>query len=144
MASFWSVHGLRNVLDGTRNLTSVTIDLRLLTTAYVPTKGDANWSDISTHEITDSLGSYTAGGSAVASKSFVTDTVNFVTYLTWAAVQWTPVTASNVRWAVSVVDTGTASTSVILGIHDLGGTYNPSNGLARLTPGASGALQLAA
>ncbi len=144
MASFWGVNGLRKVLDGTNNLTSATIDMRLLTTAYSPTKADANWSDISAHEITDSLGSYVAGGSAVASKSFVTDTVNFIAYLTWAAVQWTPVTASNVRYAVSVVDTGVASTSTILGIHDLGGTYNPSNGLMRLTPGATGALQLAA
>lgn len=144
MASFWSVHGLREMFDGTRNLASVTIDLRLLTTAYSPTKADQFWSSISTHEITDSLGSYVAGGTAVSSKAFTTDTVNFVTYLTWAAISWTPVSASNVRWAVSVVDTGTAGTSVILGIHDLGGTYNPSNGLMRLTPGATGALQLAA
>lgn len=144
MASFWSVHGLRAMFDGTRNLSSVTINMRLLTTSYSPSKANANWSDISSNEIVDSLGSYTAGGSAIANRSFATDTVNFITYMTFDAVQWTPVTASNVRWAVTVVNTGTASTSVILGIHDLGAAYNPSNGLMRLTPGSSGALQLAA
>lgn len=144
MASFWGVYGLRGIIDGTIDLSSVTIDLRLLTSSHSPTKIQRHWSDVSTNEITDSLSNYSAGGSAVANKSFTTDTTNFLVYLTFDAVSWTPVTASNVRYAMTVYDTGTASTSVILGQHDLGSAYNPSNGLMRLTPGSSGALQLAA
>lgn len=109
------------IARGDLRLATDTIKLRLCTSALVPnTDTQRFWSDISTTELATG-GGYTAGGIALANKTFIQDDASDRGVFDSDDVIWaSPTTFTGVRYAVLVKDTGIAGTSVLLAAYDFG------------------------
>lgn len=121
--AMWYGLGLRNQVAGTGDVaewgTGVggdTIKVALLADTYTPDQ-DAHdfFDDVSAHEVSGT--GYTAGGVALVGKSFsYTGATNNIV-LDADDVTW-PNSTITARYAVVYKDTGTASTSPLLGLAD--------------------------
>lgn len=99
--------------------------------------------DVSANEVAAS-GTYSAGGVALASVTTTVDTTNDRAYVDATDISVTSFTGSIRRLAL-YKDTGTPSTSPIVGIYDLGSTVSPVAGTfsaAFAAAGSGGALYL--
>lgn len=116
------------------NWTSDTIKVALATSSYSPSIAHDYFNDI-TNEITGS--GYTAGGMALASKSvaIVSNVIQFQA----DPVVWTPSTLT-ARYAIIYKDTGTPTTSVLLGLVDFGANIVSASGPFTIQWDASGVL----
>jgi hypothetical protein len=87
---------------------------------------------------------YTARGATLASKTVVASST--VTTLDCADIAWTTGNPGSLTavWAVYYKDTGTNSTSFVIGASDLGGTQTASNGGAFTQQTPSGIITLTA
>lgn len=77
-------------------------------------------TDINAHEI--SVGGYTAGGQALASKLETIDVTNHRTKYLAADLSWTFTAGATLRYGVLYKDTGTPSTSRVVSFMDAGST----------------------
>ena len=82
------------------------------------------WSDLSATEVSGT--GYTAGGKVLTSKTLTYTASTNTTALGAADLTWSTVTFSNGRWVVLYKDTGTSTTSPLMGFLDLGKFYSPS------------------
>ena len=69
MANIIYTSYLKHLLSGTINVISDNLYAMLLSGSYTPSTGHSLVSDISAHQITDPLGSYTAGGKLLTGKT---------------------------------------------------------------------------
>lgn len=119
-----------------------TIKEALVTSSWTPDQ-DANdfWDDVSANEVANGAG-YTTGGATLASKSVTyTGGTNKVALIA-ADVVWTGLTKA-FRYGVYYKDTGSASTSPVLGYVDFGAQsvsgvdftsdHDPTNGIFSIT-----------
>lgn len=107
-----------------------TVKVMLCTSSYAPNQDTHDYKDDVTNEVSGT--GYTAGGQTLASK---TVTYNATTNtMTWDAADpsWNPATIT-ARFAVFYVDTGTASTSPLIGYWDFGENFSSSGTEFRLT-----------
>lgn len=115
----------RDIMNGGIDLDTDTIRVALVTSTYTPNiDTHTKWSDI-TNEVTGT--GYTAGGEALANKTVTADNTDDEGVFdaddkTWAA---STITA---RGAVLYKDTGTPSTSPLIGYIDFGADKSSSNG----------------
>lgn len=103
-----------------------TIKVALCTSSFTPNQ-DTNtyYSDI-TNEVANGSG-YTTGGATLGTKSVNYDATSNVMSLRAATTSWSSATFT-ARYAVVYKDTGSASTSPVLGYVDFGGNETVSSG----------------
>jgi hypothetical protein len=118
-----------------------TIKVALTTSAYTPDQDVHDFFNDVTNEITGT--GYTAGGATLGSKSTSYDTASNETRLIAANAQWTTATIT-ARYAVIYKDTGTASTSPLLGYVDFGGDQSVTAGTLTVQWDATGVLKISA
>lgn len=102
-----------------------TIKIALLTSTASPNQ-DSNqyWSDLNANEVSGT--GYSAGGIALSSKTLTYDSASKTVRLKCADAVFSSVTLTNARYAVIYKDTGSASTSPLLGYVIFVGNLSPS------------------
>ena len=118
-----------------------TIKCSLHTTTYVPNQDTHVFFSDATNELS-TAGGYTAGGLALSGKSTSYDAATNESRLIAANAQWTGATFA-CRYALVWKDTGTASTSPLLGYVDLG-AQSITGGTFTITWDATGVLKITA
>lgn len=108
-----------------------TIKVALLTAAYVPDI-DAHgfFNDVSAAELTG-VPNYTAGGKELTEKLEQLDTASNTTRLKANTVQWKEVSLE-ARYAVVYKDTGSSSTSPLIGYVDFGEVLKAASGIFKI------------
>lgn len=114
------------LLDGTIDLDDDTIKVSLHTSSYSPDIDADNFFNDLTDEL-DESGNYTAGGEALASKTVIADDANNRAVFDAADLSWAALTSSGAfRYGVMYKDTGTPSTSPLIGYINFGVNQNPA------------------
>jgi hypothetical protein len=96
-----------------------TIKVMLTTSTYTPNQDTHEFKSDVTNEVSDSTGDYVAGGKALTTKVINLDTTSDFVYLSADNPQWLGCTFT-ARIAVLYKDTGTGSTSPLIGWIDFG------------------------
>ena len=107
-----------------------TIKVALCTSSFTPDQDTQDFYDDVTNEVSGT--GYTAGGATLASKSVNYDSASNTMSLRAGATSWTGATFT-ARYAVIYKDTGTGSTSPLLGYVDFGGDETVSSGTFSIT-----------
>jgi hypothetical protein len=117
-----------------------TVKVALCTSSYTPAQDTHDYFNDITNEVTGT--GYTAGGATLASKT-VTYTAGTNTQAFDAAdTSWTSSTIT-ARYAIIYVDTGTASTSPLIGYVDFGADIVSSSGTFLIQWNAGGIFTIA-
>lgn len=109
-----------DVVDWDDNSTT-TVKIALVTSAYTPAVDTHDfWNDVSANEVSGT--NYTAGGNAVANKTVTGPSSGTITVDSDDPATWSQDAGgfSNARYAILYKDTGTATTSPLIGYYDLG------------------------
>lgn len=136
------IKGLNNgTIDWDDNSTT-TIKCALCTNAYVPDQ-DAHdfFNDVSASEVSGT--GYTAGGKAITTRAVNLDTTNNYIELDGDDVSWTGATFT-ARYAIVYKDTGTSTTSPLIGYVDFGADVPVSAGTFSITWDATGIVRYTA
>lgn len=142
MASFIYDSYSKKAVDGTNiDLDTDTIKVALTTASYTPSQTTHDFFDDITNEVSGT--GYSAGGASLANKVLTLDTTN--NYTTWDAddVSWTTSTITNARYAIIYKSTGTASTSPLIALIDLGSNQSTNASTFTIVWNASGILRFA-
>lgn len=118
-----------------------TIKIALTTSSYTPNQDTHDFFDDITNEVSGT--GYTAGGATLASKTTAYDSSTNETRLDAADPSWATATFTT-RYAVVYKDTGTASTSPLLGYVDFGGDQTVSGATFGITFDSTGVLKVTA
>ena len=116
-----------------------TTKVMLCTSTYVPDQDVHDYKDDVTNEVTGT--GYTAGGATLANKTIGYTAGTNVVKLDADDTSWTTSTIT-ARYAVIHVDTGTASTSPLLGYVDFGEDKSSSAGTFLIQWSADGIFKL--
>ncbi len=103
-----------------------TIKVALLTSSYTPNQDTHVFYSDLTNEVA-SGGGYTTGGATLSGKSVSYDATSHEARLLAANTTWTSSTIT-ARYAAVYKDTGTGSTSPLMGWVDFGGNVSTSSG----------------
>lgn len=116
---------------------SDSIKVALVGSSYTPNQDTHDyWDDVSANEVSGT--GYTAGGSALASKTVTYDSATNVTVLDAADVTWASSTIT-ARYAVIYDDSGaTAGQKALLGYVDFGSDQSSTNGNFTITWDSTG------
>ena len=126
MANVFYDNAKKNLWNGTINLASDPLYVALMTSGYTPAQTtDQYWSGISSNEASGT--GYTAGGQALTGQAVTADTTNHRGKFTANNVTWSTATITAVG-AVIYKNTGTPSTSPVIGYIDFGGSKSSSAG----------------
>jgi len=119
-----------------------TIKCTLHTSSYTPNQDTHQYYSDLTNELSTGSG-YTAGGYTLVNKTLTYDTASNETRLGADPAQWTSATFT---FRISVVrkDTGTPTTSPLLGYTDMGSDQSISGGTYTLVWDATGVLKAVA
>jgi hypothetical protein len=121
MASHWTNGGLKRILDGTRNLSTATVKVMLLGTAYVPNKDHEFVSDIVANEIsgTGYVGGFGGSGrKALANKTFTKDDALDEARFDADNPTWPGADFGTVGYAALVIEDTNDASSPVLAILD--------------------------
>ena len=137
-----SLKGQWNTTAGNRiDFLTDTIKNSLHTVTFVPDQDVHDFFNDATNEISGT--GYTAGGVTLGSKTLTYDTATNETRLDAADSSWT--TASfTARIAVVYKDTGTGSTSPLMGYVDFGGDETVASGTFTIQWDATGVMKVTA
>lgn len=136
MASLLYDVGKKKLWDGSIDLDSDTIKVALTISSYTPNQGTHDFFDDITNEVSGT--GYTAGGATLGSKTVTADTTNHRAVFDAADTSWTTSTITNARYAVIYKDTGSAATSPLIALIDLGANYSSVAGTFQITWHADG------
>jgi hypothetical protein len=146
MASGWYNSALRDVMDGTIDLSSDTLKLILVTSAYTPDK-DHDFANDLTGELsgTGYTGGFNGSGrKTIAGKAFETDVTNDRVEFTFSGVTWTAINAGSPKYAILVKEITNDAATRLVAFLDLG-TVTTNGGDLTVTPNATtGALYVSA
>lgn len=141
VTAFWYGQALSKALAKQIDFASDTIKVMLCTSTYTPNQDTHVYKDVSvTNEVTGT--GYTAGGTALASKTMTYDNTTNKTTLDAADVTWASSTIT-ARYAVIYDDTP-ASNKPLLGYVDFGADQSSSNGNFTITWDAVGIFTITA
>lgn len=139
----WFGKGLNAVGAGSVAWTTDTIKVSAHSSSYTPNQSTDQFFTDATNELSTANG-YTAGGATLGTKTATL--TGLVTSLRAAATVWTPSAGQTltIRYLVVRKDTGTGSTSPLLGYVDLGAdtsaigaaftvTWDTTDGVLKLT-----------
>jgi len=116
----WSTTAARRV-----DWTTDTIKVSLHTVTWTPNQDTNDFWDDATNEIAAGSG-YTAGGVTLGTKSLTYDTATNTVRLDAADAVWTFSASKTMRYAAVYKDTGTPSTSPLMGYVDFGADESSS------------------
>lgn len=137
----WYGLGLQALLDNPTDLEAVTVKLALVTSSYTPDRDTHDfWNDASASELASGNG-YTTGGVTLSSVLWGYDATSNKVTLDFADPSWTFTASKTWRYGVVYIDTGTASTSTLIGLLDWGAD-NTVNTAYTLTIDTLGLLYL--
>lgn len=142
----WYALGLRKQGAGSIAWATDTIKVTAHSSSYTPAQSTHEFFTDATNELPTANG-YTAGGATLGTKSVAAGASALVTALKAAATTWTPSSGQTltIRYLVIRKDTGTDSTSPLLGYVDLGADTSATNAAWTATWDATdGALKLTA
>lgn len=140
MASKLYGNFLLKALNKEVDFDSDTIKVALLSSSYTPDQDVHDYyNDVSTYEVSGT--GYTAGGSALASKTATYDSANNVIVLDAADTTWASSTIT-ARYAVIYDSTGTSSTSALIGYVDFGSDQSSTNGNFTITWDSTGIVRI--
>lgn len=126
-------------LNGVFNFSSDDFKVALCTSSYTPDRDShTKFSDI-THECA-ATGGYTSGGVLISSGSVTADTTNHRAYYDGADFVIDPSTIT-ARYAIFYKDTGTPSTSPLIGYIDFGVDQSSSAGSFKIQWSTSGIFE---
>lgn len=108
-----------------------TIKVALCTSSFSPNQDTQDFYDDITNEVANGNG-YTTGGATLSSKTVNYDSSTNTVALRAGASSWTTATFT-ARYAVIYKDTGTGSTSPLIGYVDFGGDETVSSGTFTIT-----------
>ena len=131
---------LKNMFSGSNlwDWDTDTIKCALLTSAYTPAQDThAFWSDVSANEATGT--GYTAGGATMTCSAPTYDATSDQVRMDASDVSWSTSTIT-ARYAVVYKDTGTASTSPLIGYVDFGADVSTTAGTFQITWDATGVV----
>lgn len=129
----------KNVMNGGIDLDTDTIKVALVTSTYTADiDADVYFSDI-TNEVSGT--GYTAGGATLASAAVTQDNTNDRGVFDANDVSWTSSTIT-ARGAVIYKDTGTSTTSPLIGYVDFGADKTSTSGTFTISWSASGIVLL--
>lgn len=137
MAVSAKLYGLaiKSAFNGEIDYTAGTIKVMLTTSSYTPNQDTHQYKSSVTNEVSGT--GYTAGGATLASKTISYNTTTNVLTLDAADTVWTTSTIT-ARYAVVYLDTGTSSTSPLIGYVDFGADVSSTTGTFTLTWDATG------
>lgn len=115
------------------------VKVTLHTATYAPNPDTHTFYSDVTNEVTGT--NYTAGGVALVSPTLTIDATNNYVILDAADVTWTNVTIAATRYAVIRKDTGTSTTSPVLGWADFGGNQSATGANFVIPWDATGVLR---
>lgn len=155
MASGAYVHGIRQALDGTYNITSATLKVMLVKSAYVFSQthtvvddGTLTSTCLHANEIvaTNYTGGFGGAGRKAATIAISEDMTNTRVVLTFTSITWTALggaTNDTVAAAALIRESGADTTSVPIAYFQI--TATPTNGsdftLTMATAGAGGNMR---
>ena len=116
-----------------------TIKVALTTSSYTPNQDTHDYYNDVTNEVSGT--GYTAGGATLASKTNTYDSGTNVITLDAADVTWSSSTIT-ARYAVIYADTGTSSTSPLIGYVDFGSDQSSSAGNFTITWDSTGIVKI--
>jgi len=125
--------------SGGIDMVNDTIKVMLCTSSFTPDVDNMNFKSDITNEVSGT--GYTAGGQALASKAWTRDDANDRAYFDAADVQWASSTIT-ARFAVIYKDTGTPTTSPVIGYFDFEADKSSDAGNFTLEWNASGIFDL--
>lgn len=118
-----------------------TVKVAIMDSGYTPNiDSDHFLSDVNAHEVSGT--GYTAGGVTLANKTNNQDNTNDLAYFDGDDISWTGVTFTNGRYLVVYISTGTASTSKILDVIDMGGNKSPAGETFAVSWAAGGIFKI--
>jgi len=121
-------YGLQEILKGV-DFENDALKIALLNTSHTTNIDTQQYlDDVNANELA-ATGNYVAGGEIIDGSAYGTaiDTINDLAQVEEIdPVTWSALTASNIRYGVIYINTGTASTSPLLFIINFGTTYSPS------------------
>lgn len=120
---------------GSINMVSDTIKVMLCTSSFTPDVDNMNFKSDITNEAVGT--GYTAGGQALASKAWTREDANNRAFFDAADVVW-PSSTITARYAVFYKDTGTPTTSPLIGYFDFEADKSSDAGNFTLEWNASG------
>jgi len=129
MATLVYNHYKKLLLSGGIDLIQDPIYAMLLSGSYIPNSGHVTISDVSAHQVTDSLGSYQPGGQLLTSKTI--NVVNGIGIFDAADVSWSNVTISNASGVVLWASGASPSTRYLICWNELG-NQSPTNGTLQI------------
>lgn len=139
VSAFWYGQALSKALNKEIGFTADTIKVMLCTSTYVPNQDTHVYKDVSvTNEVTGT--GYTAGGSALTTKTIAYDGTTNIIKLDADDVTWASSTIT-ARYAVIYDDTP-ATNKPLLGYVDFGADQSSSNGNFTITWDANGILKI--
>lgn len=114
----------KKIFDGGVNLPSDTIKVILVTTSYTPNLDTHEFlDDVNTNELANGTG-YTTGGVTLSNKATTVDTSNDQGVFDCDNPSWTFSAEKSFRYAIFYKDSGSAATSPVISIEDLGTSGN--------------------
>jgi len=141
----WFGNGAKNIANGTVTWKAAggSAIKTALMTGYTPDQDTQEfWDDVSANEV-PATGNYTAGGTAVTLSDPTYDSATNETRLDATDATWASSTISATH-AIVYHDSGTPSTSPLLGYVDFGQTESSSNGTFTVQWAATGILKFTA
>jgi hypothetical protein len=119
-------NAIKNAFLGLMDLDNDVVRVSLHTSTYVPNQDTDEFYDDVTDEVANGNG-YTTGGEVIANMAVTYDADTNTIKIDGDDVTWTSSTIT-ARVAVIYVDTGTASTSPLIGYIDFGEDKSSNNG----------------
>lgn len=121
------------------DLDTDTIKCALATSSYTPNQDTDNYFNDVTNEVTGT--GYSAGGAALASKTITYTGATNKWVFDAADTSWSSSTIT-ARYAVVYEDTGTSTTSALIGYENFGADVSTTSGTFTITWNASGIVEI--
>lgn len=115
----WTNGGLKRILDGTLNLTSATVKVMLLDSAYVSDPDHEFVAAINAHELSGTgyvAGFAGSGRKTLAGKTFAKDDTNDCATMDATDPVWSAADFGTAAYAALIVESGTDAGSPVLAI----------------------------
>lgn len=122
-------YGLERLVEQGMNYLTADMKVMMTNASHSPTVDDNHaYSNISAWEVSDANGVYVSGGASLASKTVTYDTASNQVRFGAADQTWANSEISNAKNAVVYLDTGTDSTSYLLGFAIFDATVSSQDG----------------
>ena len=143
MASAWYNSGLRDIFDGTIDLSADTIKVMLVNASYTPNKDHDFVDDVVANELsgTGYTGGFAGSGrKTISAKSFTTDTSGDFVKFTATIAAWAAINAGTAAYAILIKEITNDAASRLIGYLDIDPDVTTNGGDFTITADATNGL----